>query len=132
MKKISIIQEKGDSKAFFVVSLINGIIYTVWFFIYIVCLILRSYAFNTAQNTMALGGYSAYTIEVSSPVFGVLKFFVFLLPVIMLIWTVMLKVCDSKNKTLCDKWIIIATIVADALCAFAVTLDITTLHMIFG
>lgn len=132
MKNISIIKEKGDSKAFFIFSLINGILYTVWFVAYIICLILRSYAFNTAQNTMVLGGYTAFTVEVSSPMFGVLKFFMMLLPVIMAVWTVMLMVTDRKHKKLCDKWLIIAVFAADIVSALTVTLDIVTLHMVFG
>ncbi len=129
MKRIFV--EKGDSKLFFVTSLVNGILYIVWLAAYVICLILRSAAFNSAQSSMALGGYASYTVEVTSPFFGVLKFFAMLLPVILTAWTVMLMVFDRKGYKLCKNVLICIVYAADVLCAVFCALDIALLHMIF-
>ncbi len=129
MKRI--LTEKGDSKLFYVTSLINGILYIVWFVAYIMCLILRSAAFNRAQSSMALGGYTSYTVEVTSPFFGVLRFFAMLLPVLLAVWTIMLLVFDRKGYKLCHNAVICTVYAADVLCAVFCALDIALLHMIF-
>lgn len=122
---------KGDSRMLFVLSLVNFITYAVWFAAYIICLILRASAFNSAQASMAISGQTTYTVEVTSPFFGVLRFFIYLLPVILLIWTVILTVTDRKRKELCDNKIIIAVFGIDAVCAITAAVDIMAAHMIF-
>ncbi len=129
MKRI--FSEKGDSKLFYIASLVNGILYIVWFVAYIICLILRSAAFDSAQSSMALGGYTSYTVEVTSPFFGILQFFAMLLPVLLVVWTVMLLVFDRKGYKLCNNVLIYIVYSADVLCAVLCALDIALLHMIF-
>ncbi len=129
MKRISL--NKGDSKFFFVLSSVNGVLYTVWTAVYLICLILRNAAFNSAQTSMAVSGHSAYTVEVTSPFFGILKVFSMLLPVIMTVWTVMLILNDRKHKQLCDSKLILGVFAADVITALLCAADITTLHMIF-
>lgn len=129
MKKFSL--KKGDSKALFVVSAVNFILYAVWFAAYVICLFLRSAAFNSAQSTMALSGQVNYTVEVTSPFFAVLRIFVYFLPALLLLWTVLLMVADKKRKTLPDKRIIVAVFGVDLLSAAMVMIDVTASHMIF-
>ncbi len=129
MKRI--FTDKGDSKLFYASSLISGAFYVVWLVSYIVCLILRSAAFNSAQSSMALGGYSTYTVEVTSPFFGVLEFFAFLIPVLLAVWTVMLFVFDRKGYKLCNNVLIYIVYGAGTLCAVLCALDIAVAHMIF-
>ncbi len=130
MRKIEI--EKGESLPFLIFSLVNGIFYTVWNFVYILCLILRNDAFNTAQVNMALTGQSTYTVEVTSPFFAILKFTAMALPVILAVWTALLVVTDRKGKELCDKKIILAVFVADLLCGVFCVLDVSLLRMILA
>lgn len=125
------IKEKGDSKAFFVFTLISGVLNTAWFVIYLICLALRTQAFNTAQTNMMLSGQSSYTVEVTSPFFTVLKFLAYLLPVIITVWTVLMLVNDRKNKKLCDKWLIGTVFGMELVSALLITADITMLHMVF-
>ncbi len=129
MKRFSL--EKGGSKSLFTVSAINFILYAVWFAAYIICLILRASAFNSAQSTMALSGQMNYTVEVTSPFFAVLRVFIYFLPVLLLLWTVLLMVADKKRKVLPDKIIILSVFGADLLSAAMVMVDITAAHMIF-
>lgn len=125
------IKEKGDSRLFFVFTLISGIVNTLWLAVYTVCLILRNQAFNTAQTNMILSGQSTYTVEVTSPFFGILKVLAYVLPVIITVWTVLLLVNDRKNKKLCDKWLIAAVFGAELISALLITADITMWHMVF-
>lgn len=125
------IKEKGDSKLFFAFTLICGILNTVWFVVYLICLALRSQAFNTAQTNMILSGQSTYTVEVTSPFFAILKVLSYLLPVIIAVWTVLIIVNDKKNRKLCDKWIIGSVFGAELVSVILVTADITMLHMVF-
>ena len=121
---------KGDDLPFFIFSLVNGIMYVVWTFAYILCLILRGQAFSTAQTNMMLTGQSTYTVEVTSPFFAVLKIVAMALPVILTAWTVYLFVNDRKGKELCDKIVILSVFGADLLCGIMCLLDLSVFHMI--
>ncbi len=123
--------KKGDSRALFILSLVNFLIYAVWFVAYIVCLMLRASAFSSAQASMAISGQTNYTVEVTSPFFGVLRFFIYLLPVLLLAWLVALLVADKKKKDLCDSKIIVAVFGIDTVCAVMTALDIFSAHMLF-
>lgn len=125
------VKEKGDSKAFFVFTVINGVLNTMWLTVYLVCLALRAQAFNTAQANMMLTGQSSYTVEVTSPFFTVLRIFAYLLPVIITVWTVLMLVNDRKNKKLCDKWLIGTVFGMELVSALLIAADITMLHMVF-
>ena len=125
------LKEKGDSKAFFAFTVINGVLNVFWLAAYLICLALRAQAFNTAQTNMMLSGQNSYTVEVTSPFFAILKFMAYLLPVVIVVWTVLMTVTDSKNKQLCDKWLIGTVFGTELVSAILITADITMLHMVF-
>ena len=121
----------GENKKFFIFSAVNFCLYAVWFVAYIVCVFLRAAAFNSAQSSMILSGQTNYTIEVTSPFFPVLRIFIYMLPVVMAVWTVVLLVVDRKRLELPDNKIILAVFGADTLCAITVGVDIMLQHMLF-
>lgn len=123
--------KKGDSRFFFVLSIINAAVFAVWDMAYIICLFLRNSAIATAQTNMALTGQAEYTVEVTSPFFPVLRLLVFTLPVILAVWTVLLYLTDRKNRELADTKLIFVSFGADILAAILCAVDITALHMIF-
>ena len=123
--------KKGDSRFFFVLSIINVAVFAVWDMAYIICLFLRNSAIATAQTNMALTGQAEYTVEVTSPFCPVLRLLVFTLPVILAVWTVLLYLTDRKNRELADTKLIFASFGADILAAILCAVDITALHMIF-
>lgn len=125
-----IFTKTGESLAFYIVSLINGAMYTVWTIMYFVCIVLRGVAIDQACNNMLMTGYTEFTVEVSSPLFGVLNFFAKALPVILIIWMVMFFVNDRKNKVLCDNRLIIGVFVINLISALVVALDVFGLHMV--
>lgn len=123
--------KKGDSRFFFVLSIINSVLFAVWDIAYIICIFLRNSAIATAQTNMALSGQAEYTVEVTSPFFPVLRVLVYLLPAMLGLWTVMLHLTDRKNKELADNKLIFTAFGADILAAVLCAIDITALHMIF-
>ena len=123
---------KKERRSFLKLSIINLALYGFWIGAYVVCLIMRAQAFNTAQTNMALAGYVSYTVEVSSPLFGVLSFIASLLPYMMLIWTLMLARKSRKKKPLCSSKIILAVLCVNAVTAILATVDIVSLHMVFA
>ncbi len=129
MKRIQL--NRGDSKLFFILSVINGGLYAVWSAAYVITAMLRHSAFNSAQASMALGGYTTYTVEVTSPMFAVLRTIVYALPVLLAVWTVLFFVKERKQVKLCDTWLIVAVFVADLVGALICAFDITAFHMIF-
>ena len=122
---------KGDSRFFFIFSIVNTGLFAVWDVAYIVCIFLRNAAFSTAQTNMAITGQTEYTVEVTSPFFPVLRIVVYLLPVVLAVWTAVLYALDRKNKELTDNKLIFAAFGADILAAILCALDITAIHMIF-
>lgn len=123
--------KRGDSGFLFVFSLINFFLYGAWFVAYVICLMLRESAFNSAQSSMAISGQTNYTIEVSSPFFSVLRVLLYALPVFIVIWLIALKAIDSKRKDLCDNKIILAVFGVDAAAALMAAFDMFASHMIF-
>lgn len=123
--------KKGDSRFFFIFSIVNTVLFAVWDVAYIVCIFLRNAAFSTAQTNMAITGQTEYTVEVTSPFFPVLRIVVYLLPVVLAVWTAVLYALDRKNKELTDNKLIFAAFGADILAAILCALDITAVHMIF-
>ena len=129
MKKITI--RKGDSKPLFVLSCINAALFAVWNITYIICIFLRNAALTTAQTNMAITGQAEYVVEVTSPVFPVLRVLVYLLPVLLGVWTLLLFLADRKEQKLADTKLIFTAFGADILAAVICALDITAVHMIF-
>ena len=123
--------KKGDSRFFFVLSIINSVLFAVWDIAYIICIFLRNSAIATAQTNMALSGQAEYTVEVTSPFFPVLVAVAYVLPVLLGVWTVILYVTDRRNKELTDNKLIFTAFGADILAAVLCALDITAIHMIF-
>ena len=129
MKKFQI--KPGDSKPFFILSLINGGLYAAWFITYIVCAALRASAFSSAQTSMLASGYTSFTVEVTSPMFAVLRASAYALPVVLGIWIIYYFVKERKGTSLCNNSIILSVFAADVLSALVCATDITMLHMIF-
>ncbi len=131
-KKVKIKKPKKDKHGLLKLSVINLALYGFWNIAYIVCLFLRAKAFNTVQTAVTAQGLTAsFTVEVASPMFGVLSFLGKLLPVIIILWTVIFIRTAKKNKPLCPVWMIISVFVVNFLCAVLATADIASLHMVF-
>lgn len=123
---------KKDKRGLLKLSILDLAVYGFWSIAYIVCLFLRTKAFNTVQTSMASQGYIAsYTIEVSSPLFSVLAILAKALPFVIILWTILFVVRANKGKSLCNKWIVLAVFAVNILCVLLVTADITKLHLIF-
>lgn len=130
--KLKFKKPKKDKRGLLKMSIINLALYGFWNIAYIVCLFLRAKAFNTVQTAVTAQGLTAsFTVEVTSPMFGVLSVLGKLLPVIIIIWTVIFVRSVKKQKALCPTWMIIAVFVVNFLCGILATADIASLHMVF-
>ena len=125
------LKNKGDSNFIYIFSIVKGAFFAVWCFAYVVCLALRSNAFSNAQKSLSLSGYTTYTIEVTSPFFGVLKALAMLIPVAVIIWIISLYKKDKYSKLPIEKLFPLISFGVDVVAAFICLLDITVFHMIF-
>ena len=125
------LKNKGDSNFLYGFSIFKAALFSVWSFAYIVCLALRSNAFSNAQKSLSMSGYSTYTIEVTSPFFGVLEAVAFLIPVAVIVWIVALYKKDKHSKQPIEKLFPLIAFGVDVVAAFICLLDITVFHMIF-
>lgn len=123
---------KGDSPFLLVSSIVNFAVYAAWFVIYIVCVVCREVMLGQAVTQMALSGTENYVVEISSPLFTVLKLMLYALPVIMLVWTVAVAVVSKKKKELCDNVFIIGAYAADFLAGMVAVIDIFAVRIIFA
>lgn len=126
--KLKLLLGTSKSAAFFTVA--NAVIYGTWLAVYTVCTGIRASLFSQAQSRMALAGQMDYIVTVSSPVFGVLKAFLYLLPVFALIWAVVIKKEEGRN-VLCDRKLVAFALAAILGTAFAALLDIGKIGMLF-
>ncbi len=126
--RIKLLLGTSRSAAFF--TLLNLFVYGAWIITYIACTMLRASLFAQAQSQMAMQGQFTYTVTVSSPVFGLLKFLLYILPVLALIWAFVIRKQDRK-AIICDKKLIIAALVVMLVSAFAALADIGKIGLIF-
>lgn len=125
-----IFTKTGESLAFYIFSLINAVVYAVWTVIYFVCLVMRGVAIDQACGNMLMSGYQEFTVEVSSPVFGVLEMFATALPVFLIVWMAMYFINNRKNKELCDNRLIAGAFIIDVISTFVIAIDVFGLHMV--
>ncbi len=125
-----IFTKTGESLAFYVFSLLNAVVYTVWTVIYFVCLIMRGVAIDQACGNMLMSGYQEFTVEVTSPLFGVLRMFATALPVLIIVWMIMYFVNTKKRRQLCDNRLIAGAFIIDAISTLVIAIDVFGLHMI--
>lgn len=130
--KLKFKKPKKDKHGLVKMSVINLALYGFWNIAYIVCLFLRAKAFNTVQTAVTAQGLTAsFTVEVASPMFGVLSFLGKLLPLIIIVWMIIFVKTAKKNNSLGPTWLTIAVFVVNFLCAVLATADIASLHMVF-
>ena len=122
---------RNYGRAFLRLSFVKTVLFSVWSIAYVVCVFLRSRAFNNAQTSMLASGYQTYTVQVTSPFFTVLKIGAFLLPVLLAVWTAVLYRNDRKHNIHPDKLFTLIAFGADILAAFICMLDVTLIHMVF-
>ena len=119
----------STKKNFAVFTIIAGVINALWDFLYLFTVMLRSVAMSTAENAMRLAGRTAYTFTFESPLIGLLKFFMFLLPVLALVWAILFKKADGQ-KYYYNKKIVIVFLCLIALSMLLAVIDLTALHLL--
>jgi len=137
-KKTSVIVEKlksidrGESGYVFVSSVVSCAVFLLWFVLYLVCVISREFMLAAAQKQMLLAGTTDYTVEITSPLFIVLKIMIFALPFIMIAWIIGIGVANKRGKSLCDNRLIVASYILDAVVGFVALIDAFAIRIVFG
>lgn len=122
---------KGESSFVFRLSLVNIITYTIWSILYFVCLGYREAAMDNAIQQMLAMGQTMFTVEVSSPLFTLLKIMLFVLPVLLIVWTVGILVANNKKKELCDRRIILVSYFVTLFVGLLAVIDVFALRIMF-
>lgn len=120
----------GTSKPSTVLTLVNLGVYGAWLVAYIICTFVRASLFSQAQTRMAMQGQYQYTVTVSSPVFTALRVILYALPVLAVAWAIVIN-REDKKAVICDKKLLIATLVVVLCAAFTAFIDIGKLGLIF-
>ncbi len=104
----------------------------VWIITYVVCVICRDSMMSQAVSDLAQRGAEEYRLVISSPMFTVLKFFMFLLPPTSILWMVSTVAADRKGKLICEKKLLFTALACIAAASFVAVIDLAKVHMIFG
>jgi|GEM_PF-2866343 len=119
----------SESKGFTVFSVITGALLAVWDILYIVTVIARDVMMSKAVSTMALQGVTEFQAEFTSPSLTILKIAAYLLIALILVWAIVFKASDSKNKSYNKKTVIVILCLIVAAAIIAV-FDVAVAHLV--
>lgn len=88
----------GDSRFSVVTCIGNIAAYVIWLIGYVVCIFERESYFASYEANMASKGITSYQITITTPFFAVLKAVLYLMPVVMILWTAAVVLLDKKGK----------------------------------
>ncbi len=119
----------STKKGFKVFTLIAGILNILWDFMYVMTVANRELVMGATESTLRSQGQTSYTITFESPLIGLLKVVMYLLPVLAVVWAILFKRADSQ-KYYYNKKIVIAVLCLIALAMFITVIDLTALHLL--
>jgi hypothetical protein len=103
----------------------------LWAAIYIICVFLRDSMISQAVSNMAMQGATEYSLVISSPMFTILKVMIWIMPVAGILWAVSTVLAEKKDHLLCEKKLLITTLVIIGISAVIAVADLAKIHMIF-
>ena len=119
----------STKKAFTVFTLITGILNILWDFLYFVTVANRELVMGATESSLRSQGQTSYTITFESPLIGLLKVVMYLLPVLAVVWAILFKRADSQ-KYFYNKKTVIVMLCLIALAMFLTVIDLTALHLL--
>lgn len=122
----------GKSRFSFVTTVLNLVLYGGWTVLYFVCLTVRSMMFTGAQAEMASQGVAAYSVTISSPLFTALKYLIYAMPVVLLLWMRGVLSAEKKQVPQLNKKLLIAAFAVDLLAGVIVIFDVLAAKLVFG
>ena len=117
------------SKGFSVFTLIAAIFNILWDILYVFAGITRSVMMANTERTLQLQGQTSYTLIFESPMLSILKVFMYLLPILAVVWTILFKKTDSKG-TYYNRKIVIVFVCLIALTMLFTVIDLTSMHLL--
>ena len=100
----------GENRFLSVMSLVSSVLCIVWFLLYCWSLLERSNMFEEAIMTMQMQGQTSYVVNYTSPMIGVLKAFLYLLPALAIVWMAAVVSASKKNQYIGSRKIIFTVI----------------------
>lgn len=122
----------GDYRFSIATTVLNAVTDIFWLISYVVCIIERSSLFAQAQAEMMSVGAASYRITVTSPFFGVLKFLLFLLPVVLILWCLGVVFADKKSRKPVDKKVLLGVFALNLIVGIVALADVAKYGLLFG
>ena len=119
----------STKKGFTVFTLITGILNILWDFLYFVTVANRELVMGATESSLRSQGQTSYTITFESPLIGLLKVVMYLLPVFAVVWAILFKKADSRQYYY-NKTTVIVMLCLIALAMFITVIDLTALHLL--
>ena len=110
--------------------LLSGIASALFSVLHFVTYFIRAYMFSNSEKLMAARSIASYTLSFSSPMLGLLKFLLFLVPVFAVLFTVALKKADGKDKAY-NKKTVIAVLALILFAGLMTAVDVAATHLLF-
>ena len=117
------------SKGFSVFTLIAAIFNILWDILYVVAGITRSVMMSNTELALQAQGQTSYTLIFESPMLSILKVFMYLLPILAVVWTILFKKTDGKG-TYYNRKIVIVFVCLIALTMLFTVIDLTSMHLL--
>ena len=121
----------GESRFLSVLSLLSGVAGVSWLLLYVGMLIQRDSLFTQAVEAMSVQGRYEYSVTFSSPVLGVLRVMLYLVPVVALIWSVTVAAVSKRGKSLGKKAVLIAVLAVFVVVGLVAVFDVFAAGLVF-
>ncbi len=84
---------------------------------------------SSTERALQLQGQTSYTLIFESPMLSILKVFMYLLPILAVVWTILFKKTDGKG-TYYNRKIVIVFVCLIALTMLFTVIDLTSMHLL--
>lgn len=121
----------GDSRLSVLSGILNGVLYVIWIVAYVVCVYQREGLFSRYEARMLADGIASYHMEISTPFIGLLKAMLYIMPIIVILWTVAVVMADKKGKRPASKKTLIGLFGLDTVIGITVLVDIAYAGLLF-
>lgn len=115
----------------FVSTVVNVVTSVIWILVYIFTVMYRNSVFGSIEIS-AGALIPTYTVIFSTPLLGVLRFFVYLMPIVYIVWTVAVVSSAKRRKKLCHSALLYTAIAIDFVVACITLFDLAAANLIFG
>ena len=121
----------GNYRFASVTTAVNFVYCIFWLISYIISVFSRESFFAQYEARMAADGIFAYHVELASPFFVFLKVLLYLLAVVIILWTVAVVLGDKNKKDLPGKKLLLAVFGVDVIVGITAVIDAASVGLLF-